>query len=171
MGTGFAAVLSEEMGAPVTHVCVDRARAAVPISATAIRADPSLRRRWLPAPVRASLVPSILFLGAESTGKTTLAAALAKQWGEPWAAEYGRELWVERSGRLAFEDLLHIGEEQIAREERLALEAERFLICDTSPLTTLFYSQAMFGKADEQLEAMARRNYALPLPAGHPAGG
>ena len=160
-GDGFAAVLTEEFGTPVAHVCVDRSRAAVPISASTIRVDRSLRSQWLAAPVRASLVPRVLLLGAESTGKTSLSSALAERWSEPCAAEYGRELWMERSGRLAFEDLLHIGEEQLAREDRLALTADRFLVCDTSPLTTLFYSHAMFGRADERLVSLAERRYTL----------
>lgn len=63
-------------------------------------------------------------------------------------SEYGRDLWDEKSGRLAFEDMRHIAEVQIQREESAALRANRFAFCDTSPLTTLFYSHHLFGKVN-----------------------
>ena len=37
----------------------------------------------------------------------------------------------------------------------------RYLICDTTPLTTLFYCRDQFGRAEPQLEALAERRYAL----------
>jgi nicotinamide riboside kinase len=75
-------------------------------------------------------------------------------------AEYGRELWEARGGRLAFADLLQIAETQIAREQVAARAANRFLFCDTSPLTTLFYSRHLFGRVDPLLAALAERDYA-----------
>ncbi len=74
-------------------------------------------------------------------------------------AEYGRELWEERAGQLAFADLLRIAEEQVAREQEAAGRAREWLVCDTTPLTTLFYSHVMFGCADPALEALAGRPY------------
>ena len=35
----------------------------------------------------------------------------------------------------------------------------RFLICDTTPLTTLFYSRHLFGRAEPELERLAQRAY------------
>jgi nicotinamide riboside kinase len=75
--------------------------------------------------------------------------------------EYGRELWERRSGSLELADLLQIAEQQIEREEALAGQANEWLICDTSPLTTLFYSRHLFGKAEPALEALAARPYEL----------
>ncbi len=73
------------------------------------------------------------------------------------APEFGRELWVERGGSLAFDDLLLIGRTQVEREERLAEQSNRYLFCDTSPLTTLFYCLDQFGKASPELEHLADR--------------
>jgi NadR type nicotinamide-nucleotide adenylyltransferase len=162
-GDGFATALSSYFGAPVTHVSVDQARVAVPISGTVLRADPHAHRRFLDPRVYASFVQRICVLGGESSGKTTLARALAAQLGTVWAPEYGRELWERQDGVLAFDDLLHIGREQVAREEALAQEANRWLVCDTSPLVTAFYSKAMFGRVDPALAALAHRPYALTL--------
>ena len=95
------------------------------------------------------------------TGKTTLAAAIAERLGTKWAPEYGRELTEQTDNQLVYEDLLHIGEVQIAREEELAGQSHEWLICDTSPLTTAFYSEAMFGKVDPKLWELAKRSYYL----------
>jgi nicotinamide riboside kinase len=57
--------------------------------------------------------------------------------------------------------MLHIAETQVAAEEEASLQAHRFLFCDTSPLTTLFYSQQMFQRAEPKLEQLARRRYDL----------
>lgn len=154
-GDGFANVLSEEFGQPVVHVCVDKARSAVPISATKIRNDKALRARYLPPVVRASFVKKIVFFGAESTGKTTICLELSRQYKEPLVEEYGRELWIEKDGELDFDDLLKIGVTQIAWEREAAIQAREYLFCDTSPLTTEFYSDALFGKVDPKLKSLA----------------
>lgn len=159
-GEPFAAVLAAAQGAPVVHVMVDRARQAVPISATAIRRDPHAARGFLSPEVYAAFVARVCILGAESTGKTTLAQALASEFGTQWVPEYGRELWEQKAGALAYDDLLHIAHEQLAREDRLAERAVRFLFCDTSPRTTAFYSDALFGRVDPRLAALCAREYA-----------
>jgi HTH-type transcriptional repressor of NAD biosynthesis genes len=166
-GDGFAAHLSERFrtmygsSRTVCHVMVDLERRAVPISATELRRN--LWRHWdfLPAPVARSLVQRIALLGGESSGKTALAARLAGELDTEWVPEYGRELWEARRGVLNYEDLFFIAHEQIRREERAVDTARRFLFCDTSPLTTLFYSLDMFGNADAELQLAAQRQYAV----------
>jgi HTH-type transcriptional repressor of NAD biosynthesis genes len=158
-GPGFAAVLAEVFQREVRHVAVDPARAAVPVSGTAIRADVHAHRRYLDPVVYASFVERVVLFGGESSGKSTLAVALAEHFNTRFVGEYGRDLWEEKDGQLVFEDMLHIGERQIELEERAARGANRRLFCDTSPLTTLFYSRAMFGRADPRLEVLAERRY------------
>lgn len=158
-GDGFAAVLSELFGAPVRHVNVDQARLRMPVSGTVIRADPHAHRAWLHPAVYASFVERIAILGGESSGKTTLAAGLALRLGSCWAPEFGREHWVARAGALRFDDLLHIAQVQVAREDALAGHAQRWLVCDTTPLATLFYSLDLFGRAEPELVQLAQRRY------------
>ena len=81
------------------------------------------------------------------------------EFGTTFVAEYGRELWEAKSGVLVFDDLLHIAEEQLRREQAALLRARQYVFCDTSPLTTLFYSKQLFGKADPSLERLAGRIY------------
>jgi len=97
---------------------------------------------------------------SESTGKSTLAARLATEYGTGYVAEYGRELWEAKAGRLERDDLRLIAEEQVAREEKAAERAVRFLFCDTTPLTTRFYAEEMFGVVDPAVERLAGREYA-----------
>lgn len=169
-GDGFAAALTAWFAArgrasvdPVAHVCVDKARGIVPVSGTAIRSDPFAHRAFLDPRVYASVVKRVAILGGESSGKTTLAQQLADAIASVWAPEYGRERWVEKAGDLAFDDMRHIATTQVAREEQLLQEARRWLVCDTTPLTTLCYSLEMFGAADPVLEQLAERKYDLVL--------
>lgn len=143
----------------VRHVSVDPARAQVPICGSTLRDDVHRHRSFLSPQVYADFVQRVCLLGGESSGKTTLAQALARHWETVWVPEYGRELWVRLGGRLAFEHMLEIAEVQVAREHEASLRARRWLICDTSPLTTLFYSLDGFGRADPELDALAGRLY------------
>lgn len=155
-GPGFARVLGEYYAwKEVAHVSVDQARTLVPVSGTQVRQDPHVHSAFLSPLVYASFIKKVCLLGGESSGKTTLAAALAQHFDTAWVAEYGRELWEQQDGELAYDDLLKIGREQTRREAAAAREARRWLFCDTSPLTTYFYCVEMFGKAEAELARMA----------------
>jgi HTH-type transcriptional repressor of NAD biosynthesis genes len=165
-GDDFAAALGAWYGAQlaetsqVRHVCVDRHRQTVPVSGTAARAQPHLAYAFLHPAVRAHFVDRVCLLGGESSGKTTLAAALAARLGTCWAPEVARERWEQQGGALGYDDMLIIGQEQVAREDAMAREARRWLVCDGSALTSLFYSLDGFGRAEPALDALARRPYA-----------
>jgi NadR type nicotinamide-nucleotide adenylyltransferase len=166
-GDGFAVALSAYFGArlpgiaPVRHVCVDLPRAAVPISGTRIRGNPHLHREFMHPAVYASLVQRICLLGGESSGKTTLTRALAERLGTVCVPEVGREHWEERGGALTYTDMRLIAERQAAREDVLAREARRWLVCDGSALTTVFYSLDGFGRVDPVVRHLAERPYAF----------
>ncbi|MEM8617415.1 MAG: nicotinamide riboside transporter PnuC [Pseudomonadota bacterium] len=101
----------------------------------------------------------VCFIGAESSGKSTLSERLARELSTLSVEEYGRTLWVERGGKLDFEDYLHIAETHIAMEEAAREAANRFVFVDTTPLTTLFYSKEHKGRIDPKLESLANRKY------------
>jgi NadR type nicotinamide-nucleotide adenylyltransferase len=164
-GDAFAAELTRcfrdrSPGLPaVQHVSVDRDRRSVPISGTILRQNIHAHREWLSPRVYASFVQRVCLLGGESSGKSTLAEALAREFQTVHVAEFGRELWEAKSGELALEDMRHIAEVQIRHEEEASLRANGFLFCDTSPLTTLFYSHHLFGTGGPELERLATRAY------------
>ena len=139
---------------------MDRERAQQPVSGTLVRSDIHAHRRFLSPQVYADFVERICILGGESSGKTALAVALAQRLATLWVPEYGREIWLRRGGVLYFEDMLDIATLQVEREEALSPDANRWLICDTSPLTTLFYCLDAYGRSDPRLDALAERPYA-----------
>jgi NadR type nicotinamide-nucleotide adenylyltransferase len=109
-------------------------------------------------------VERVAILGAEATGKSTLAAALAVHYGTLWVPEYLRE-FVDTKGRVPREeDQYGIALEQRAREDAAAARAQRLLVCDTTPLMTAVYSQQYWGRVDAQLAALvATHDYAFTL--------
>ncbi|WP_341678064.1 AAA family ATPase [Niveibacterium sp. SC-1] len=137
----------------------DPGRRQLPVSASQIRAQSLAATRWLPDAVRADYPLRVGLIGAESSGKTTLAAALARHFGTPWVPEYGRELWEAKGGTLAFEDYARIAAVQVAREE--AVRDAALVFCDTTPLTTIFYCRDAHDRADPALIDAAARPYAL----------
>lgn len=127
------------------HVMVDRERTAVPISATAIRAAPLEHLDYLEPCVRAYFVRRIVLIGAESTGKTTLAELLANRFNTLWVPEYAREQWEQKVAGLSMdgplpgwshEEFIDIATEQQRRENLAARSANKVLICDTSAFAT-----------------------------------
>ncbi|CAH0316302.1 Trifunctional NAD biosynthesis/regulator protein NadR [Massilia sp. Bi118] len=118
---------------------------------------------------RGSSLKRIAILGAESTGKSTLAPALAARYGTLWVPEYLRE-FVETQNRVPFEDdQLGIARTQRAREAAMAAspDARRFLFCDTTPLLTAVYSRIYWGRVPPALLALeAQHDYAATLVAG-----
>jgi len=89
----------------------------------------------------------VALVGAESTGKTTLAKLLAEHYATTWVGEYGREyseavghhvgkgyVWRE-------EEFAEIARVQQEREDDAALRANRVLICDTDVLATEIWQE------------------------------
>jgi NadR type nicotinamide-nucleotide adenylyltransferase len=139
---------------------VDEERRLVPISATRIRENPYENRRFLSDIVYRDLITKIVFVGAMSTGKSTLTEALAKRYGTTFASEYGRDYWTEhqvdrRIGLEAFDEIA-IG--HLEREEKALLDANRYLFVDTNAITTYMFALDYHGRAPELLTRIAMEN-------------
>jgi NadR type nicotinamide-nucleotide adenylyltransferase len=141
------------------HVSVDRGRNTVPISGTRVRAKPLDCWEYLEPPVRAWYARRICLVGAESTGKTTLAEMLAAHYQTVWVPEYGRE-YSERklaeTGRYEWrsEEFAQIAAMQCELENRAAREANRILICDTDAFTTAIWHHRYLGFRSPEVEAI-----------------
>ncbi len=114
-------------------------------------------------------VRRIAVYGPESTGKTTLAEKLAAHFHAPLVAEYARERW-DAQGGLSLADMLPVAQEQWRREDAAVRQAQAagtpLVICDTDALTTMLWSDLLYGTTPEELRrgAEARcRHYALYL--------
>lgn len=172
-----AAFTSEEYGPRwakamgCAHVMVDRARTRVPVSGTAVRNDPFANWEFLEPCVRAWFAKRICVLGAESTGTTTLARALAEHYRTVWVPEYGRfysegkyvadgHVWT--SGEFA-----HIARLQSSTEDWLARSANKVVVCDTDPFATTIWHERYMGGPSEDVRAIAdARRYDLYLLTG-----
>ncbi len=112
-------------------------------------------------------VRRVALLGGESSGKTTLARALAQALHTTWVPEYGRELWEQLRQTLDVPQLLHVAQHQVQREEQAQQQAlpqaSGWLVCDTTALTTLQYCLHDHGQAPAELRALARRHYDLQV--------
>lgn len=145
--------LAAELGAE--FVPVDCQREVVPISATAIRANPELHWARLPGCVRAYFQKRVCVFGPESTGKSTLAAQLARHFDTAHVPEYARG-YIEAKGRaLSPADLLTIARGQLAAEDWVSRQANRLLIADTCVLSTTVWSRLLLDGCDEELLALA----------------
>lgn len=106
----------------------------------------------------------IAILGAESTGKSTLAAALAQHYRSSWVPEYLREFVALQGRTPREEEQIVIACTQVEREDLAARSTDTLLFCDTTPLMTALYSCFYWGRVDPQLAMMARdRCYHLTL--------
>jgi NadR type nicotinamide-nucleotide adenylyltransferase len=100
------------------------------------------------------MIYRVAILGAESSGKSALAEALAKHYHTVWVPEYLRE-FVANEQRVPQEsEQITIARQQVERETALAEQAKVWLFCDTSPLMTAIYSRHYFGRVDADLQAL-----------------
>jgi NadR type nicotinamide-nucleotide adenylyltransferase len=164
-GPGFA----RELGAE--HVMVDRERAVVPVSATAIRERPLAHLRFLSPQVRAHYVLRVCVVGAESTGKTTLARDLAGHYGVPFVPEFGRHYTEAMPAPTRYswtsEDFRTIASVQCRFEDDAARWVGPLLVCDTNSFVTSVFHEAYLGHRDPELEAVAAaRRYDVHLLCG-----
>ena len=139
------------------HVLVDEARTLVPTSGTVIRSDPYAYRGWLDPVVYSSLIERVVFVGTESTGKSTLARRMADELDTLWTHEFGRELWEAQGLQGSFADFLKIARRQRQREDAGVRHSRRFLFCDTNAWTTLQWCLRAYGTADARLHELVDR--------------
>lgn len=149
------------------HVCVDRKRKTMPISGTRIRKDPYRYWKYVSAPVRARLVRRVAIVGAESTGKTTLAGDLAKSFRTVWVPEFGRlysEGKFSSNDRWRSDEFVFIAEQQNRMEDFFARVANRILFCDTNAWATRVWHERYMGSMSAHVGRMSgRRAYDLVL--------
>jgi NadR type nicotinamide-nucleotide adenylyltransferase len=96
----------------------------------------------------------VVVIGAESTGKTTLARALAFTFGAAWVPEYARHYLEGKDQPLSHEDVEPIARGQMAAEDS-ARTASGLLILDTDLVSTVVYALHYFGACPPWIERAA----------------
>lgn len=160
-GDGFAEHLGMRFGKKVFSIMVDSVRVQIPTSGTKIRADLKLTHEFCSKVVQDSIdgtARRVLFIGAEGSGKTTIAKRYSVYSGNPYIPEFGRSMWELKHGILTTEDYTFIGKMQVELEE-LESPLENNIVCDTSPLVTEFYSNKFLGRSSGELRLLATRKY------------
>lgn len=151
-GPGWAELMGAE------HLLVDLARDTHPTSGTAVRGDLAGRFADLVPAARVDLARRVVCIGAESTGKTTLAESLAESLGTVWVPEHGRWYWEGRR---------HLGDQSWATPELRAIAAAQrrladdlarrspdgLVIADTDALVTAAWHERYLGHLDPELQA------------------
>lgn len=174
MGIEVDAVFSSEhyglpfarrLGPAVAHRMVDAARARIALSGTMVRQDIHAHRAALAPLVYSHFVERVVFLGAESTGKSTLTERAAAAFDTVFVPEIGRMVWEAKRGALTAHDYVEIARAHRAAEDAAILQAKRYLFCDTNALTTLLLG-VCYGHLQEvpaellQAAHLCKRRYA-----------
>ncbi len=132
------------------HVLVDIERRAVPVCATSIRRDPLAHWEHLEPCVRAHFARRVCVLGAESSGTTTLARALAAHFRTALVPEFGRWYYEAKqhlSGPMRWDaqEFAFIAAGQNRLEDALARRCDRMLVCDTDSFATRLWQERYQG--------------------------
>lgn len=98
---------------------------------------------------------TVILVGPESSGKTSLARALAARYGAPWVAEVARDL-LPLSGRYDAEDLERIARAQIEAEQAVVAARGGLVFVDTDLLVIDVWWRERFGTPPEWLTARLR---------------
>ena len=114
-------------------------------------------------------VKRVCLLGAESTGKTTLAAALAARYETVWNPEYGRPYTLIGRAREApwtSAEFAHIARMHCWYEDFLAELAHDVLFSDTDAFTTAVFHEVYLGHRATGFDELVARSYDLFLVCG-----
>ncbi|MEO8700214.1 MAG: AAA family ATPase [Kofleriaceae bacterium] len=151
------------------HVSVDLSRAEHRVSGTAVRADPVAYWDALAPCVRGRLAWRVILVGAESTGKTTIAAAIADRLRArggvfartAWVPEVGREVTERKIATVSIDevvwetaDFVDIAREQARREAEAARSGGPVVICDTDAFATAIWHERYRGAPSPEVDAL-----------------
>lgn len=151
------------------HVVIDAEGRKFPIRSSDLREK--LEQHWdmLTPPAKGYFAKRVAILGAESSGTSTLAEALAKQYQTVWTPEYAQTYWNGRRYSLHADEwdayeFVNIAQGQVKWEENLAMRANRLLICDNTPLITATWHRYTLGQTAPEVEQIAEeRHYDLSI--------
>jgi NadR type nicotinamide-nucleotide adenylyltransferase len=103
----------------------------------------------------------VCFHGAESTGKTALAAKLGAELGCPVVSEFGRSYAELNGPDFAMADLLAIARKQDELQREASELDPPLLLLDTDPLMTAAWAEMLFGDVPEELLAYPKADLYL----------
>lgn len=138
---------------------VDIDRTIVPISATKIRENRGLGPIFLHPIVNRDFVKKVVFLGGESTGKSTLTLECAQLYAACCVKEYGREYWIanrDKNGKLTGDQLAELAELHIAEEEKMYQISQGICFVDTNAFITKLFCEHYGLEVPQKLENLVK---------------
>lgn len=110
------------------------------------------------------MIRRIAITGPESTGKSILAAQLARYFQTVWVPEYAREYLEKLDRPYQEKDIVAIARGQLASETVLLKMASEYLFCDTDLLVTKIWSEVKYDHCDPWiLQSIESHRYDLHL--------
>lgn len=114
------------------------------------------------------MLKKIVVIGPESTGKSSLCAALATKYNTLWCPEYAREYLLKNGTNYSYKDLLNIAKGQLNLEDAVTKKSNEqsapFVFIDTDMYVMKVWCEFVFGKCHQFiLEEINTRKYDLYL--------
>lgn len=133
-------------GCPVVYF----ERSGIDVSSSELRANPLAHWNWLPEICRPYFAKKVLFVGGESTGKSTIVQNLALVYGTNYLEEVGREVcWdAVQEDTMIETDFHEILVRHKAKEYECLKHSNRILFEDTDAMTTLWFSGFLLQDRD-----------------------
>lgn len=138
-------------------------REAFPISATKIRQE-GVFKNWafIPNVAKPYFVKTVMIVGTESCGKSTLTRYLATTFNTSYVEEYGRTLTDELGGceNIMTEDDFHrIAYGQKLKEQEGKTTANKVLFIDTEAIVTQYYAKLYQGETYPLIDAIIQKQH------------
>ena len=106
----------------------------------------------------------VAITGPESTGKSTLACALADHYQTIWVPEFARDYLNKLDRPYTFDDVEKIAIGQIALEDKLTSAARNILFCDTELIVIKIWMEYKYHSIPEWInEEIKKRHYDIIL--------
>ena len=97
-------------------------------------------------------IKKIIITGPESTGKTTMAEFLSKEFNTVYVPEYARKYIQLRNNKYDYNDVLNITKHQIKELTKNYNNADKYVFFDTGLIITKIWFIKVFNKVPELLE-------------------
>lgn len=145
----YGKTMSDLLG--IKWIPVDPDREMFDISATKIREDVSNNFHFIADEIKSNFVKKIVFVGPESTGKSTFAKRASKEFHGIYVPEYGRTVtnFEPGIGEEGFWDIIY-GQRELSRH---AVEKgmKPYVFSDTEAFTTNLFFVHYFGKENQKM--------------------
>ncbi len=119
-------------------------------------------------PAKSNKIRRVVFIGAECTGKSAIAQAVAERLGEPWSREYVRQHVDQLDRPLDKSDLEPIARGQIRLEDAAYAKASKYVFHDTNLLSSILYAEHYFNThiewVDESFQSRVYDRYFFCQP-------